>query len=286
MISRQIQGILIRPTVGLQSDARGFFTLTATGIESKIGRRAPFKPRVIKAPEIRRAELIDCAQRLFLAKGYERTTINDVIAATRLSKGAFYHHFRAKEDLLEAIAARFAEQSLAYVAQVQSDASLDALQRLNKLLAMTREWKAEHLPQLRAMFTTILRPENAVLYLRIVNAVFSAMAPKLTSIIEQGVAEGIFDVPDPRTAADALLWLSNGRQALVVEALASAESGDIDSAVELIFKRVRAEEAIIDRILGVPPGSVQLIGSKAYLRTLIAAWYAVERPRRRRSAHA
>jgi AcrR family transcriptional regulator len=231
---------------------------------------------VIKAPGVRRAELIDCAQRLFLAKGYERTTINDVIIATGLSKGAFYHHFRAKEDLLEAIAARFAEQSLAYAAQVQSDASLNALQRLNKLLAMTREWKAEHLPQLRAMFTTILQPQNAVLYLRIVNAVFAAMAPRLASIIEQGVSEGVFDVSDARTAADALLWLSNGRQALVVEALASAESGNIDRAADLIFKRVQAEEAIIDRILGVAPGSVQLIGSRAYLKTLIAAWHAAE----------
>ena len=65
---------------------------------------------MLKAPAVRRAELIDCAQRLFLTRGYERTTINDVIAATGLSKGAFYHHFRAKEDLLEAIAARFARR--------------------------------------------------------------------------------------------------------------------------------------------------------------------------------
>jgi AcrR family transcriptional regulator len=277
LISRGIQGILIRPTVGLQHDKEGSGPLTETEIASEVGRRAALKPRVIKAPEVRRAELIDCAQRLFLAKGYERTTINDVIAATGLSKGAFYHHFRAKEDLLEAIAARFAEQSLIYAEQVQSDASLNALQRLNKLLAMTREWKAEHLPQLRAVFTTILRPENALLYLRIVNAVFAEMAPRLASIIGQGVLEGVFDVSDPRTAADALLWLSNGRQTLVVDALVSAESGNIDQASDLIFKRVRAEEAIIDRILGVAPGSVQLIGSKAYLKALIAAWYAPRR---------
>jgi AcrR family transcriptional regulator len=62
------------------------------------------KVRVLKAPAVRRAELIDCAQRLFLTRGYERTTINDVIAAAGLSKGAFYHHFRSKEDMLEAIA--------------------------------------------------------------------------------------------------------------------------------------------------------------------------------------
>ncbi len=230
------------------------------------------KPRVIKAPAIRRAELIDCAQRLFLLKGYEKTTINDVIAATRLSKGAFYHHFRSKEDLLEAIAARFAQQSLAFVTSVQENKSLNAVQRLNVLLAMSREWKAENLPQLRAMFTTLLRPENAVLYLRIVNAVFAAMAPTLAAMIEHGGREGVFDVPDARTAADALLWLGNGRQTIVVQAMAAAGSGGVDEAAQLIFRRLRAEETIVDRILGLPPGSVELIGSLEYLKALIVAW--------------
>jgi AcrR family transcriptional regulator len=91
------------------------------------------KGRVLKAPAVRRAELINCAQGLFLTRGYERTTINDVIAATGLSKGAFYHHFRSKEDLLEAIAARFARESLSFIEALQADDSLDALRRLNRL---------------------------------------------------------------------------------------------------------------------------------------------------------
>ena len=85
------------------------------------------KVRVLKAPAVRRAELLDCAQRLFLTRGYEQTTVNDVIAATGLSKGAFYHHFRAKEDLLEAIAGRFAHDALGFIQALQSDAGLDAL---------------------------------------------------------------------------------------------------------------------------------------------------------------
>src|SRR5215472_12014859 len=113
--------------------------------------------RVVKAAPVRRAELIDVAQRLFLEKGYERTTINDVIAATQLSKGAFYHHFRAKEDLLAAIAERFAGQALAAAEAVKAERSLTALQRMNLLLAVSREWKAENLPRLRAMFTVLLR---------------------------------------------------------------------------------------------------------------------------------
>jgi AcrR family transcriptional regulator len=230
------------------------------------------KKRVIKAPDVRRAEMVDCAQRLFLLKGYDRTTINDVIEATSLSKGAFYHHFRAKEDLLEAIAQRFAEQSLAYARSVQANAGFNALQRLNSLLAMGREWKVEHLPQLRAMFATLLKPENAVLYHRIVSAVFSAMEPTVAAIIAQGVQEGMFDTPDAETAADALLWLSSGRQAIVVRAMAAAKTGDIGEATQLIFRRLKAEETIVDRILGLSPGSVELSGSFEYLRSLVEAW--------------
>jgi AcrR family transcriptional regulator len=227
---------------------------------------------VIKPPSVRRAELLDCAQRLFLTKGYERTTINDVIAATGLSKGAFYHHFRAKEDLLEAIAARFGKEALAHVVAVQSDPSLNALQRLNRLLAMSREWKLEHMAQLRAMFTTLLKPENAVLYHRIVGAVFAVMAPMLAAIIERGRREGVFDVSDAETVAETLLWLGEGRRAIVVAAMSAAEAGDVDGASALILKRMRAEESIVDRILGLPAGSVDLAGPVDVLKAMIGAW--------------
>lgn len=235
------------------------------------------RTRVIKAAAVRRAELIDCAQGLFLAKGYERTTINDVIEAANLSKGAFYHHFRAKEDLLAAIAGRYAEQALATVRAVQDDGALSALQRLNTLLAMGREWKAENLAELRVMFAVLLRPDNAVLYHRIVAAVFQAMAPALTTIVADGVAEGVFDVADEGIAAEALLWLGESRRLLIVEAMAAAEAGDVEGATAMIVRRIRAEEATVDRVLGLPPGSIQLGGSDAFLRSLTAAWVQVPR---------
>jgi AcrR family transcriptional regulator len=230
------------------------------------------KPRrVVKAPAVRREELIDCAQRLFLAQGYEKTTINEVIAATGLSKGAFYHHFRSKEDLLEAITERIARESLAFVTGVHADKSLDALKRLNAMLSLGRDWKLEHIGELRAMFTTLLRPENAMLYHRIVEAAFEVMAPALATVIAQGAAEGLFDVGDPRIAADTLLWLGNGRRPVVMEGLTLAET-DMEAGVSLILNRIRAEQAIIERILGLEPGSVDGLGGEADLRALVAAW--------------
>jgi AcrR family transcriptional regulator len=228
------------------------------------------KPRVVKAAEVRRAELIDCAQSLFLSRGYERTTINDVIAATGLSKGAFYHHFRSKEDLLEAIAARFASQALERAAQ--DNEGLDALGQLNQLLAMAREWKGAHMPELRAVFTTLLTPENAVLYHRIVGAVFEAMAPKLVAVIERGARGGIFDAANAEVAAETMLWLGEGRRAVVVRALELCDSGAFEAGARVIIERLRAEESMIDRILGLSPGSISLAGSDDYIRTMLRAW--------------
>jgi AcrR family transcriptional regulator len=238
-----------------------------------LGEAATAKVRVLKAPAVRRAELLDCAQRLFLTQGYERTTINDVINATGLSKGAFYHHYRSKEDLLEAIAQRFAQDSLVFTTSLRADRGLDALQRLNRLLALGRDWKLEHIGELKAMFTVLLRPANAVLYHRIVEAAFAVLAPALAEIIEDGKREAVFDTGDARTAADTLLWLSNGRRGIVVTAMAEADT-DVEAAIGLIVTRVRAEEAIVDRILGLPGGSVQLLGPEAAIREMLRAWHA------------
>ena len=231
------------------------------------------KVRVLKAPAVRRAELLDCAQGLFLTRGYEQTTVNDVIAATGLSKGAFYHHFRAKEDLLEAIAGRFAHDALGFIRALQADAGLGALARLNRLLSLGREWKAEHIPELRAMFTTLLDPQNATLYHRIVEAVSGVLAPALAQIIGEGEAEGVFDAGDPALAAEVLLGLSNGRRALVIAALDVAET-DVDAGMAMIEGRVRAEEGIACRLLGLKAGAVDLLGPPAAIRRMLVDWNA------------
>jgi len=228
--------------------------------------------RVVKAPQVRRAEIIDAAQHLFLRKGYDKTTINDVIAATRLSKGAFYHHFHSKEDLLEAITERIAAAALDRVATRVADGPRDALARFNAVFDAIREWKLENMDELRAMFAASLKPENMVLYHRIAHASMTAMAPCLTEIIAQGMREGAFDVDDPAASADALLWLGFGRRAILAEAIEMAWRGEIDESVTMITRRLRAEERIADRLLGLPAGSINLIGSPDVLRAMLVAW--------------
>lgn len=66
------------------------------------------RPRT-KPPEIRREELMDAAQRLFLEKGFAATSVAEIVDAADVAKGTFYLYFQTKDDVLKALQARFIE---------------------------------------------------------------------------------------------------------------------------------------------------------------------------------
>lgn len=67
------------------------------------------RPRT-KPPEVRREELMDAAQRLFLEKGFAATSVAEIVEAADVAKGTFYLYFQTKEDVLAALKARFIER--------------------------------------------------------------------------------------------------------------------------------------------------------------------------------
>ena len=56
-----------------------------------------------KHPEETAQRILTTASKLFLEKGYEKTSLQDIIRETGLSKGAIYHHFSSKEAIFETI---------------------------------------------------------------------------------------------------------------------------------------------------------------------------------------
>src|SRR5690606_38259191 len=103
-----------------------------------------------------------------------------------ISKGAFYHHFESKEDLIEALAARYAEESLAAAQPVLDDESLDSFSRLSAFLASLRQHKMEQAAELRTTFEPLFRPENLQLFHRTQKAIVDIMRPILAGIIACG----------------------------------------------------------------------------------------------------
>ncbi len=74
--------------------------------------RARGRPRT-KPAELRREELLDVGQRLFVDKGIGATSIDEIASAAKIAKGTFYLYFPSKEALLHAIQERFVTSFLA-----------------------------------------------------------------------------------------------------------------------------------------------------------------------------
>ncbi len=221
-------------------------------------------------PDARRAAILDAAQALFFTRGWDAVTLADVIAGAGISKGGFYHHFSAKEDLLDSIVERFTAQAVTCAAMARDAATGSALARFNAFIAAAHHWKADHGTELRFFADVMLRPGNGPLFQRIQRASTEATLPILCDIIETGALEGCFDVPDPGLAAETILALTEGRRAVLRAGIAAAEAGDLDGAALILGMRMASEGRLIDRLLGLPPGSVALTDPAEHRRMFAA----------------
>lgn len=212
-----------------------------------------------KTPETRSTELLDCARRLFFERGYDHTTVNDIIREAGLSKGAFYHYFASKEALLEALAARMARDSLAELQPILEASSLDAIGRLNALFAGAWQFKIEFAPQLRKTFAVLFRLENVVLFHRIDEAGRTLALPLIAELLRKGHEEGVFDVPDPETFADMLLQLRLIVRDVMYRALCQAENANVEEFAQALDHRLRLYGVAIDRLLKLPDGTIKAV---------------------------
>lgn len=93
-----------------------------------------------KYPEVTVGRILDVSAQLFLKKGYEKTTIQDIINDLGdLSKGAIYHHFKSKEEIIDAVTDKmFAGISTACM-KLKNDTSLNGLDKIRHLILISLE---------------------------------------------------------------------------------------------------------------------------------------------------
>lgn len=217
-------------------------------------------PRVVKHPELRRTELLDLAMTLFLERGYERVSLNDLIATSEMSKGAFYHYFSSKEALVSALAARSADQAFEALRPVFEAQGRGALERLNSGLRAGYEVKmALGAPESIGAMASMMRPENESLLRRISAIWEDRFRPVLTEVIAQGVAEGVFDTFDPEGVGDMIQGLAATMGTAVQRIIAAPDAPARARAIDAAVLRQRLYGIATDRILGLPDGTVEVL---------------------------
>jgi AcrR family transcriptional regulator len=242
----------------------------------------PFRPATG-----RRQDLLEIALALFVEKGYEATSVADIVSRAGLSKGAFYHHFESREALLEALAEHFVRRSMLGIEAVLDNASLNAFEKLETCLARHRDWEPQFGPRMVAAFIAIFRPDNLLLYHRIHLAAMRIVSPILARIIAEGVADRVFDTPDAESAAEMVLLLGASTHDITGRVLAATSRAERDAALAALERRVGLIGIAADRLLGLPDGSIRFVDGD-FLTVFDAALPPLSGPRlgpgRRRSA--
>lgn len=157
-----------------------------------------------KYPEETVKKILNTAISLFLENGYEKTSMQDIVNALGMSKGAIYHHFKSKEELFERAVLEF------YARDDRFDAILkdETTSGLEKLRAMFRTEMAdeEKLAMDQLYFTQISDPRVFMEHMRL-NIVESG--PEVAKVIEQGNRDGSLQVEYPLETAELILMMAN-----------------------------------------------------------------------------
>ena len=157
--------------------------------------------KVTQRSEARKEEFLRTAETLFNEKGYEHTSVDDIVARMSVAKGLFYYYFDSKDQLLELLIRRLIDEVRANVAGVVARQDLSALEKLGELARSNNEIKARSLT-LVAYFN---EDRNKALHYLMEDQMTEFMVPAMEVIIRQGLEEGVFHTPYPRETAIAIL---------------------------------------------------------------------------------
>jgi AcrR family transcriptional regulator len=197
--------------------------------------------RVVKKPEERKEEIVLAACRLFLDKGYENTTMRDVMAVLDIAKGTIYHYFASKDDLLEAVIAHIAGQQLERQRKVLSGLRGNALQRLEQYVHASTHHEEEY----AEVIDHLHKPANAGMHIRLLAMHITLQAPLYAELIRQGCEEGLFSAGNPLETAEFLLA---GIRFLTDMGVSPWTDGEL-------ARRAQAFPAIVESLLQAPAGS-------------------------------
>jgi AcrR family transcriptional regulator len=159
--------------------------------------------RVTKEAQERKNEILDTAEKLFAAKGYEAATINDILEAVKIAKGTFYYHFKSKEEVLDAIIERHINIGVFKAKEIIAS----NLSPLHKFLAIIMAQKPEDNSQ-DGLISVLHEKDNSKMHVKSLTQTVLHLSPCLAQVIKEGIEAGLYKTPFPLESAQILLTAS------------------------------------------------------------------------------
>ena len=160
-----------------------------------------------KHPEETVNLILEAATRLFMEKGYEHTSIQDIINNLGgLSKGAIYHHFKSKEDILEAVTNRMNEESNKMLEGIRDRRDLTGKEKLKTLFK-----ESVNRSDMDDLFTVApdMSNNSKLLFSTFRDTVDNVAPEYILPIIEQGISDGSIQTDYPAELAELIVLVAN-----------------------------------------------------------------------------
>ena len=222
----------------------------------------------MKKGELKRAQLLDAAEKLFFEKGYDRTSVQDILDALGMSKGGFYHYFDSKEAVLRAVSERRAEARFERLTQELYGSRRGPIDRLNLLLGMANLYEREDLRFATMMLKLCYIDGDAAMREHRRRILLDRLAPYVADVIGEGMADGSFHARHPMELGKLLLLLALDADEEACTTLAR-QSGNPDALIDMLELMNAWREAAED-LVGAPFGSIRLFDATR----LVSSWQA------------
>lgn len=200
--------------------------------------------RIVKEADVRKNEILDAAGILFTEKGYDNTSVTDIMNAVGIAKGTLYHHFKSKEDIMDALIKRQTADILVSAKKIADDKSIPVKERIVQTILElhvdTKQAEGEK------MIVQLHKPQNAQMHQKTKKVVFQGVPPIMADIVKDGVLQGIFETPYPLECMEmALCYL---------DVMLDDDMFELTEAERL--DKIRAFIYQLERLLGVEEGEL------------------------------
>ncbi|MCB4948485.1 TetR/AcrR family transcriptional regulator [Streptococcus mutans] len=161
--------------------------------------------RDVKAPEVRRQEIMEAALQIFMEKGYLETRTQDIIDKVKISRGLLYYHFKNKEDILYCLIEKYSQPVIQRLAKISQDKKLTAKDKLRTFFEATQIGSTDHTKENAGLQEIVDLEQNRYLMDRLAHEIIDLSSNYLAHILEQGNEEGLLALSHPQALARILM---------------------------------------------------------------------------------
>ena len=147
-------------------------------------------------------QILDTSLQLFMKKGFDATSISDILSQLDIARGTLYYHFESKEAIMDAIIERLLNQVLEKIEKLMTN---DSLSQAEKFMGFFASINLTQLTGDEEIVDYFNQPQNALFHEKSNRLLIKKLSPVLAQIISEGMESGLFDTPYPAETAELIL---------------------------------------------------------------------------------